>query len=374
MVLQTIPTTLTRSERLSVDKHSAATNPPTYFNNLNSLRLVAAVCVLIFHIEQIRAGAGLPNIFGHPLLNNLGPKAVKFFFVLSGFLITYLLLKEHQNAGKIDLRKFYIRRILRIWPLYFLTVAIAFFVIPNAFVLHDGAVAAAQTAMKEHFWPALGYYVMFLPNLALVTLPPVPGGIHCWSLGVEEQFYLLWPQLLRLSIRNPITLFLGVILIKGFTLQQLESIPQLASAFEFMKDFFIEAMAIGAVAALFVFQKPRLNLKFACLTVFFLGATISMNYWFGKLVTLIIFAAIVVAATKLRVLSKTLEGLGNYSYGIYMLHPPVLIFLLWLSEQGVEINYFMYYLTAFFLTFALSIASYRFIEAPTLRLKKHFSC
>src|ERR1700741_1236659 len=94
-----------------------------YFPNLNGLRFIAAFLVIIHHIEQIKSILHLPNYLGRiPCISKIGKFGVVLFFVLSGFLITYLLLTEENTFKKISVRQFYMRRILRIWPLYFLIV------------------------------------------------------------------------------------------------------------------------------------------------------------------------------------------------------------------------------------------------------------
>ncbi|HSB94527.1 MAG TPA: acyltransferase, partial [Flavitalea sp.] len=93
-----------------------------YFKNLNGFRFLAASGVIITHIELYKARVGAPNIWQHPLVFELGSAAVDFFFVLSGFLITYLLLEEKKQFKKINFRLFYTRRILRIWPLYYFII------------------------------------------------------------------------------------------------------------------------------------------------------------------------------------------------------------------------------------------------------------
>src|SRR3989304_1319871 len=101
----------------------------THFANHTPLRFIAAYLVVIFHVEETRKMFGLPNLTRFSLFTN-GPLAVTFFFVLSGFLITYLLLRESEQSHRIDVARFYLRRILRIWPLYFLIVFVGLVLIP----------------------------------------------------------------------------------------------------------------------------------------------------------------------------------------------------------------------------------------------------
>ena len=101
------------------------------FPNLNALRFLAAAAVIVHHVELTKAFLGLPNIAGVRAIPVIGPLGVVLFFVLSGFLITYLLLVEERTAGRISIRRFYTRRILRIWPLYYVVVSAGLFLLPH---------------------------------------------------------------------------------------------------------------------------------------------------------------------------------------------------------------------------------------------------
>ncbi|QEC41955.1 acyltransferase family protein [Pseudobacter ginsenosidimutans] len=105
--------------------------PKTYFKGLNGLRFIAAFLVLMLHAELIRVKYGLFNLKDYSLFN-CGHLAVEFFFVLSGFLITYLLLEEDRDTGTINIKSFYMRRVLRIWPLYYIILIIGLVLIPVA--------------------------------------------------------------------------------------------------------------------------------------------------------------------------------------------------------------------------------------------------
>ncbi|MBU1820427.1 MAG: acyltransferase, partial [Bacteroidetes bacterium] len=89
-----------------------------YFPNLNAIRSIAAFMVLFHHIEQAKNALGIANIYHLSIVKHAGRLGVGLFFVLSGFLITFLLLQEKTNHGSISTRKFYMRRVFRIWPIY----------------------------------------------------------------------------------------------------------------------------------------------------------------------------------------------------------------------------------------------------------------
>lgn len=147
----------------------------THFGSLDGLRFICIAAVLWHHAPGAREFHMITPLFAR------GHVGVDFFFVLSGFLITTLLLREEASHGRFSLRGFYWRRLLRIVPVYFLVVSLAGF---NAIVLNGHTEDAAL----------LPYYYLFLSNYLAVEhigfLDPT------WSLAMEEQFYLVWPLLL----------------------------------------------------------------------------------------------------------------------------------------------------------------------------------
>ena len=143
-----------------------------FFINLNGLRFICIAMVLWHHAPPV--DTGLLRLFGR------GFMGVDFFFVLSGFLITTLLLREAREGGRFSLRAFYVRRALRILPVYFFVVT---------------AVALYYIGIKgqEGYLRILPYYYLFLSNFLTEHLPTLD---ITWSLSVEEQYYMVWPVLL----------------------------------------------------------------------------------------------------------------------------------------------------------------------------------
>jgi peptidoglycan/LPS O-acetylase OafA/YrhL len=155
-----------------------------HFAGLNGLRALAALSVVISHITLSLGKFHLdPKIFG--TFKDGSPKGllmagygVTIFFVLSGFLITYLLQAE-KEAGEIDIKKFYVRRVLRIWPLYYAYFAVAVIIL-RIFDIHTD-------------WGTWPYYIFLAANIPFIMKSGINSVEHYWSLGVEEQFYLFWP-------------------------------------------------------------------------------------------------------------------------------------------------------------------------------------
>src|SRR5215212_2881474 len=135
-----------------------------HFPGLNGLRFFAAMAVAVSHVELMKQYHDLPNAYDHPAVYELGRLSVTLFFVLSGYLITYLLLAERKATNTIAVRNFYIRRILRIWPLYYLIVLLAFFLFPRLGFMR---VPTFTEGMASTFSRTLPLFVFFLPQVAL---------------------------------------------------------------------------------------------------------------------------------------------------------------------------------------------------------------
>lgn len=148
--------------------------------SLDGLRATAIAIVILSHTPRLPVGASLPSYIGP-----LGALGVRIFFVISGFLITTLLLRELDRTGRVDLRAFYIRRTFRIFPPYYAFLLLAWI-----------AVATHHVAIENiRFWPAWTYTSNFFSTDAWVIG-------HSWSLSVEEQFYLFWPLALSVAGRD----------------------------------------------------------------------------------------------------------------------------------------------------------------------------
>src|SRR5581483_7763733 len=171
-----------------------------YFSSLDGLRAISILAVIWYHVPELR------------LIWRTGFLGVHLFFVISGFLITTILLREKSEFGKISLRNFYVRRTLRIFPAYYLTLAL--------FLV---ACLTTQELRGEPF----AIYLHHLPSFLTYTSNwfVYPGGwgpglpsarvifVAAWSLATEEQFYLFWPWIVALSKRwfTPVIVMLVLI-------------------------------------------------------------------------------------------------------------------------------------------------------------------
>ncbi|MFN8153201.1 MAG: acyltransferase [Bacteroidia bacterium] len=385
---------------------SQTPNDKIYFGGLNGLRFFAATAVIFHHIEQYKLWASAntaayASVFtGHGMLSTiiqaLGHKAVSFFFVLSGFLITYLLLAETTKTGTVALKKFYIRRILRIWPVYYLVIAVAFFVVPHFFDIGGNG----QHLLQNHFWIWFALSFLMLPNLVRYNSVEIVGGSQTWSVGVEEQFYLIWPWLVRKFrkhfVRMLLMLIIGKLLVSvsfGLLVMQLPAgkVQLICNKFLLYWNLFkIEQMAVGALGAFYLYhQKPR-ALKFFYSPVtnwlnFFLFVSlfiVEYKFYGDTLFEALIFLLVIInvstnPACPVKLRHPVFNALGNYSYGIYMYHTIVIAILFKLTSDSALLQHpamfnGVMYLGAPLLTIFVSWLSYSYYEQWFLRLKERF--
>ena len=368
-----------------------------YFKGLDSLRFFAAYLVVLHHAEQIRMKYGLFNLKEYSLFNN-GGIAVTFFFVLSGFLISYLLFKEHGESSTISVKKFYYRRILRIWPLYFLLVIIGTLVLP--YVLDF---IGYSYIMPYNFNDVIYYYILFSPFMVNILY-----GHHfiepLWSIGVEELFYIVWAPLFKFLRKYILTIIIIVIFVRclfiylsflGFFDPVIERLINMLR---------FEAMAIGALGSYlvynyrnilsnFLFSKwsQLILITFILLRIFFFNFLTENNIVFNYLYTtpvlskfliMIIFSWLIINISLnpksiISLDNKMFSFLGNISYGIYMYHMLIIFglvvflkdYLLYLNNLNSSIIFYL------LLTSIVILASYlskRLFEDYFLSFKKNF--
>ena len=200
-----------------------------HFSGLNALRFFAAYLVVLHHGETIRHKFGLPNFESYSFFQN-GALAVSFFFVLSGFLITYLLLTEIERTGDVSLRKFYLRRVLRIFPLYYLLVFIGLVAIPILLhLIHYPNTQPYDTATGG---------VLFLFFLSFVVNSIY--GSHLleplWSIGVEEYFYIIWAPLFKKFKKYPLSIIAFLIGFKALLILFFYFFPSENWTFNVIRD------------------------------------------------------------------------------------------------------------------------------------------
>ena len=366
-----------------------------YFPHLNGLRFVAAILVVFHHIEQYKYYAGKEDIWGNVQVDNIGVKAVSVFFVLSGFLITYLLLAEHRRFGTISLENFYVRRILRIWPVYYLVV---FLVLLLPYLIDLEALFGYRFSDKSNF--IFVTLLLIMPNVTRLSVGNLIGGNQLWSIGVEEQFYIFWPICIRYFIHRLLP-FLLVFIGAKFILTIVVEVAYAESLFSgglhfvleklffFLRIFKVEQMAIGAIGAYFLFRQHQRIIGFInanttqLFTLLAIIATfvLKTKHWTYAYLEGILFAMLIINLATNRSLFFNLEHrllsyLGNLSYGIYMYHTLIIALLIYLvemlpSDASLSINAVLY-AAAPALTILVSWISYESFEKYFLKLKTHF--
>lgn len=360
-----------------------------YFPNLNGIRFIAAFLVIIHHIEQLKHLFHLESYWGLPFISIIGRLGVVLFFVLSGFLITYLLLAEESVFNTISIKNFYIRRILRIWPLYFLIVLLALFVLPqiSLFMLPG----YSKETIHQDLPAKLILFVLFLPNLVLSLLGVVPYASQTWSIGTEEQFYLVWPVILKYIRKYRLALMFfilfGYLLVeKLLSSHSTDFIPYKNVIMIFWSTFNIQCMAIGGIFAVLLFHKHAV-LRFICNQYLFYAVLLAVialllagirfpyfNYEiYAFLFGLLILNFAANKDIKVSLENRMLNYLGNISYGLYMYHPIGIVLSIFIAGAvGGTSNWLIYPLSLLF-TIGLAALSYRYFESFFLKFKHKFS-
>ena len=368
-----------------------------YFKGLNALRFFAAYLVVIHHAEQIRMKYGLFNLKEYSLFNN-GGIAVTFFFVLSGFLISYLLFKESDITNNISVKKFYFRRMLRIWPLYFLIVIIGIIFLP--YILDF---IGYSYSLPYSFNDVILYYILFSPFMVNIFY-----GHHLieplWSIGVEELYYIVWAPLFKF-LRNYILPIIILIIFVRSLLMYASFLGYFDPVIRrLIKMLRFEAMAIGGLGAYLIYNYSSIltHFLFSRLSQFLLiifvllrifafkllvAQSVVFNFLFttpviSQLVIMIIFAWLIINISLnpksiVRLDNKILNFLGNISYGIYMYHMLVIFGIVVFFKQYLLImNSFpssiIFYLLITTLVIIVSYLSKRFFEDYFLSFKKSF--
>lgn len=365
-----------------------------FFENLDALRAIACIAVFAYHffsyISLANPGFADNIIVKHFFLN--GYLGVNLFFVLSGFLITYLLLAEKEQTGRIHVRFFYMRRILRIWPLYLVALITGFFIYP--LLTHT----FSSADVKEH----LPFYLLFVNNFDRIQTGFAGAGNDSigilWSIAVEEQFYLFWPLLLY-KINRKYLLHFFLILVAASLIFRCFYVADHARMY-FHTISVMSDLVIGALLALGCFYRTKLydlftNLNlYTIVSIYILFAFILYfhNYWLqsgaffrvGERIFLSLFFAFIIGEqcfSKYSLIKlgrfKWLSGIGVISYGLYCLHLYGITLVQKLNIVfGQKAPGTLLFLIEMLLCFGgcvlLCYISYHFFENKFLRLKKYF--
>jgi peptidoglycan/LPS O-acetylase OafA/YrhL len=375
-----------------------------YFENLDGLRTVAFLLVFMSHaigtsMFMKQDGAWfVRSVFAH---YNFGAMGVNLFFVLSGFLITYLLLMELDKHGRISLKKFYARRLLRIWPLY-MVVFIA------AIALSLAAQHNFMGVGEEHimYGRNLLFYALFAGNINLVMLhgrtTPLLGPL--WSVSVEEQFYLIWPIIVAYIRAAMLGWVLSVVLVTSLIFRALNSENEVSILYHSLSV--AGDIGIGCLIAWMYVNRPtRLDVLInssktriligyvlGIATLILFGLKRQFGFFEGPVIVVeafmtSVFFGFIILEQNFSQFSLFKMGhfglftrLGKYTYSLYCLHLPAILVVHALSSKiwvADNINGWLLLIVELTMALALSIflslISYRYIETPFLKIKERFS-
>jgi peptidoglycan/LPS O-acetylase OafA/YrhL len=356
-----------------------------YRPELDALRFFAFLMVFFHHAFVSAVSSLLPTLpwmLRIPAAIALGGQfGVDLFFILSAYLITELLLREKLFRGNLDVPAFYMRRILRIWPLYFVFLLFCL-VLPK---------------FSPAVFPGKAFvYFLFLSGNVYFT---IYGGFGSpiaplWSISIEEQFYLIWPWVVRCANRVQLGLVASCLILTALCTRWIllmRSMPRHVILFNSLTR--VDAIGVGVVLAVALNMRvPRIQVaaRFGCFVVglAFWGLAASafhvllehistfngmMGYGCGTMGAALLFVSFLGApADGMRFLScKGFTYLGRISYGLYVIHQFALetiklILFKTLGRDPLVLRCFL----ALALTIPLAAFSYRWLEAPFLRIKE----
>lgn len=373
-------------------EHSSRTNSESkktfYHPELDVLRFAAFLAVFMHHglprDERLYVNSGLSETATQWLLTTkeAGAFGLDLFFALSSYLITELLLREFAARGTFSVSAFYVRRALRIWPLYFTFLALTIFVIPTLLPADRfGSIYIVSFALF------VGNWVCVAQGLPYSVANPL------WSISVEEQFYIGWPLLLRFFGVNRLKqLAFAMLIVAVLTRIGLAIYGVEHPGVWYNTIARLDPIALGAILA-FVLKGRAPQISTALRTVLCLTA---LAIWWlvarylsqdgpGSVATYALsgFASVMLLAAVLRSEARILRVppfswlvyLGRISYGLYVFHLLALALMaqvMFLPIVRIPLNFELRLGLSFLLTVALAAVSYKLLEQPFLRLKRRF--
>ena len=295
------------------------TSGPQRSIELDFIRGIAIIAVMGFHFHTVQTGSSIVTAIEYPI-KSFGREGVNLFFTLSGFLVGGLLLKQYSRVGRIDARRFIIRRIFKIWPAYY--VLILFHVLAGR---HPTSTFLIQNL--THMQNYLGSSIK-----------------QTWSLAVEEHFYLFLPALLlvatklKLRANTILGLLLAICAIVLAARCVVVSHGELDEAF-FYTQYRIDSLLFGVILAAVYWMKPQLYRRFAAHKKTLIAMVLALVAWLvfatphlaldesiGYTIQAIGFSALIVLTIEYSHsirnshLFRAIAWIGVYSYGIYLWH------------------------------------------------------
>jgi peptidoglycan/LPS O-acetylase OafA/YrhL len=362
---------------------------------LDGLRGIAILLVMLHHFTYYRPTAGVDLLIGNVLF--FFWTGVDLFFVLSGFLITGILLDSRGSERYFS--TFYARRILRIFPLYYLVLFVAFVVLPKFPTAHP--VLAGQADLPPQ-WP----YWLYMSNFSIAAGGWVHGWVDvAWSLAIEEHFYLIWPLLIWLCPPRLVAVMCLAIILAEPAVRVFARATEVPSLSIYILTWFrLDGFAMGALLAL-AQRRGLLPLLGRWVPIVIVACAAGIiacailgghTWWWNRRMQQYGYSLIAIAAGAMLVGAVTgpadrlwprmlcagwLRAFGKYSYGMYLIHAPVMRGVreyvfdpLEYETYGIApwVAQMLYYGAATAPTFAVAWLSWQCFEAPILRLKARF--
>jgi peptidoglycan/LPS O-acetylase OafA/YrhL len=364
---------------------ASASSSRRHFHTFDALRFLAFFKVFLLHVPIIafpwfnffKAGGGI---------------GVQFFFVLSGFLITYIIIEEKGRTGSLNLKNFFVRRILRIWPLYYLMVLIAYatpYFLDRFFHLSSSG---------EGYEPNIWMSVFFLENYKMMATHQhanVSPLSVMWSLCIEEHFYIVWGLALYFIRLRYLPVLIVSSILMGLICRLIYVQNDIPTSDLFTN---IDLFAFGAIPAYFLIRWPAkteavigsipLAVKWVFIAMLVATVLICSQYKedadFIVLTSILgigfcfLIALILPQANLLKVNdSNFMSRIGVYTYGLYLYHTLVINLL---KQMFVKQQWpldrprwaLIFFLSALLLSVLCSYLSYHLFEKYFLRLKKYF--
>lgn len=364
--------------------NTAISKDRIYYPSLDILRGIAILLVFLSHTLTL-----FPFEFGWV--------GVDLFFVLSGFLITNILIETRHHTHYF--RNFYIRRALRIFPLYYLFLLFYFYITPNFF---SNKYYNSYVFSKENqvwFWTHIQNWLVIIKGMNKTRMVA-----HFWSLAVEEQFYLVWPLIIPplMRFRKPIAIIGGLIVLAILT----RTIIWVKDGYA-LENYYcntisrFDSILCGCLIAIYQKQGKKLSLPslvavlVACTAYIFISVYLGRNLYLtnpyfatvGYTVIALFFAMVIYIFINYKSTStyfvkklSLLSYIGKISYGMYIFHLPIHLLLgSYLNNYLLKFipnhitTMLLASLTSLLLTILLSTISYFYFEKPIMVLKKHFS-
>lgn len=357
------------------------TYPNKHIPFLDGLRGLAIILVLLYHC--------FPNLS----IAKFGWVGVDLFFILSGFLITGILLDTKQNPHYF--KNFFIRRALRIFPLYYLLLILVFFIIP--------VFSTPLLGNLEYYQQNQIYFWAYIQNW-LYSVDGFPENFtlhHLWSLGVEEQFYIFWPFIVyfcnqKFLIKATIILIIFSIIFRHYG-------HHLGLVFPYQYVHILsrmDALLLGALVLQLFRISPNLLKKLSIpvliltttVIIVYIGVNKTVDFWyltpiytfiglfFASIIAVLICDFRVSVPAKLLLSNAILNWFGKYSYGLYIIHYPLyFIGLKYLSPTIIKSGFSVLVsglingLACIFFSCILAYISFNLFEVKFINLKERFT-